>query len=43
MVVTPCLTVKPHPDWSLVTEPSVYNYTPDKTAAAALHYGVEFF
>ena len=24
MVVTPCLTVKPHPDWSLVTEPSVY-------------------
>ena len=19
-----CLTVKPHPDWSLVTEPSVY-------------------
>ena len=24
MVVAPCLTVKPHPDWSLVTEPSVY-------------------
>ena len=24
MVVTPCLTLKPHPDWSLVTEPSVY-------------------
>ena len=24
MVVTPCLTVKPYPDWSLVTEPSVY-------------------
>ena len=24
MVVTPCWTVKPHPDWSLVTEPSVY-------------------
>ena len=24
MVIAPCLTVKPHPDWSLVTEPSVY-------------------
>jgi len=24
IVVTPSLTVKPHPDWSLVTEPSVY-------------------
>ena len=24
MVVAPCLTMKPHPDWSLVTEPSVY-------------------
>ena len=24
MAVIPCLTVKPHPDWSLVTEPSVY-------------------
>ena len=24
MVVAPCLTVKSHPDWSLVTEPSVY-------------------
>ena len=24
MVVSPCLTVKPHPVWSLVTEPSVY-------------------
>ena len=24
MVVAPSLTVKPHPDWSLVTEPSVY-------------------
>ena len=24
MVVAPCLTVKPHPDWSLVTKPSVY-------------------
>jgi len=24
MVVEPCLTMKPHPDWSLVTEPSVY-------------------
>ena len=24
MVVAPCLTVKPHPDWSLVTEPPVY-------------------
>ena len=24
MVVAPCLTVKPSPDWSLVTEPSVY-------------------
>ena len=24
MVVAPCLTVKPHPDRSLVTEPSVY-------------------
>ena len=24
MVVAPCLTVKPRPDWSLVTEPSVY-------------------
>ena len=23
MVVTPCLTVKSHPVWSLVTEPSV--------------------
>ena len=23
-VVAPCLTVKPHPDWSLVAEPSVY-------------------
>ena len=26
MVVAPCLTVKPHPDWSLVIEPSVYIY-----------------
>ena len=24
MVVAPCLTEKPHSDWSLVTEPSVY-------------------
>ena len=24
MMVAPCLTVKPHPDWSLVTEPPVY-------------------
>ena len=24
MVVAPLLTVKPYPDWSLVTEPSVY-------------------
>ena len=24
MVVVPSLTVKPHPDWSSVTEPSVY-------------------
>ena len=24
MVVAPCLSMKPHPDWSLVTEPSVY-------------------
>ena len=24
MVVAPCLIAKPHPDWSLVTEPSVY-------------------
>ena len=24
IVVAPCLTGKPHPDWSLVTEPSVY-------------------
>ena len=24
MVVAPCLTVKPHPDWSLVTGPSVH-------------------
>ena len=24
MVVTTCLTAKPHPDWSLVTEPSAY-------------------
>ena len=24
MVVAPCLTVKPHLGWSLVTEPSVY-------------------
>ena len=24
IVVAPCLTVKPHSDWSLVTEPSVY-------------------
>ena len=24
MVVAPCLTVKPHPEWSLATEPSVY-------------------
>ena len=24
MVVTPCLTEKPHPDWISVTEPSVY-------------------
>ena len=24
MVVAPYLTVKHHPDWSLVTEPSVY-------------------
>ena len=24
MVVAPCLTVKPHPDRSFVTEPSVY-------------------
>ena len=24
MVVTPYLTVKPYPDWSLVTVPSVY-------------------
>ena len=24
MVVTPCLTEKPHPDWTSVTEPSVY-------------------
>ena len=23
IVITTCLTVKPHPDWSLVTEPSV--------------------
>ena len=27
VVVTPCLTVKPHPEWSLVTEPSVYAVT----------------
>ena len=25
MVVAPCLTAKPHPDWSLVTQPSMYN------------------
>ena len=24
MVVTPCITVKPHPDWSLASELSVY-------------------
>ena len=24
MVAAPCLTVKPHPDWALVSEPSVY-------------------
>ena len=24
MVVALCLTMKPRPDWSLVTEPSVY-------------------
>ena len=27
MVAAPCLTVKPHHDWSLVTEPSVYAMT----------------
>ena len=26
MVIAPYWTVKPHPDWSLVTEPSVYIY-----------------
>lgn len=24
MIVTPCLKVKPHPEWSFATEPSVY-------------------
>ena len=28
MVIAPCLTVKPHPEWSLVTEPSVYIMRP---------------
>ena len=32
IVVAPCLTVTPHPDWSLVTEPSVY-----------IHYEVLWF